>query len=284
MRRHYQSFETAEGTLERTPGSQAAANPTATEASLQEMRAKLAALQSRYTEDHPDVIVTKQAIASLEEVAKEEQQNLPKAPPSKPVPAARPFGEQLARAETESRLKALNTEIENLKQNAAALERRLRDETQRLGAMPVREQELGELLRRSENARGQYQSLLAKKHDSELTNSLETRQQGERFSLLNYASLPHSPEGRARIVALGWMLGLFLGAGLVLLREKSDASIHSQHDIADCTALPVVARIPTIRSVREARQLACSRSLEIVLVTLLCLISAATGAHTLLAG
>jgi hypothetical protein len=101
---------------------------------------------------------------------------------------------------------------------------------------------------------------------------------------LNYASLPHSPEGRARIVALGWMLGLFLGAGLVLLREKSDASIHSQHDIADCTALPVVARIPTIRSVREARQLACSRSLEIVLVTLLCLISAATGAHTLLAG
>ncbi len=189
-----------------------------------------------------------------------------------------------ARAETAERQKTLDAEIAKLQQQAAILQQKLQDRSQILSAMPVREQELAELVRSNENARSQYQSLLAKKHDSELANSLESRKQGERFTVLNYATLPRSPQGRSRIVGMGWILGVFCGIGLLFLSEQTDGRIHSQSDLDECTTLPLLARLPQIRSAREQTRQIWGYGFEIALATLLLAVSAATIAHTLLGG
>jgi len=154
----------------------------------------------------------------------------------------------------------------------------------RLSQTPVREQELAELTRRQDNVRSHFQSLLQKKLGSELASNLEERQGGEQFRLLDPASLPKKPEGRAKIVLIGWVLGAALGAGLVLVREWSDPSVHSKTHLAPYQLIPVLAKIPTVRTAREENRRRLVWKIEAFVVAVMMLIALGTGAHVYLRG
>ena len=76
--------------------------------------------------------------------------------------------------------------------------------------------------------------------------SLEHRQIGEQFKILDPARIPERPAGpnRLQINLLGSLAGLVLGFMLVALRELVDSTFRTDEEIAAAFGLPVLAMIP----------------------------------------
>lgn len=68
------------------------------------------------------------------------------------------------------------------------------------------------------------------------------------LAVLDRPNLPLVKEGpqRSRIVLGGLIAGLFLGIALVLIRALTDTTIRSVEDLEDCTAMKVLATIPSL--------------------------------------
>jgi uncharacterized protein involved in exopolysaccharide biosynthesis len=225
---------------------------------------QLPELTAKFTDQHPEVIRLKKEIADWEATV----QRLSK--------------ERVASAELDSHLKAISVEIEGERRESSDLHRRIRQVQGQISQVPVREQELAELVRRHENAKTNFQSLLRKTQGSELASNLEQHQGGERFRLLDPATLPKKPERRAKIVLVGWILAFVVGAGLTFLREMFDETVHRALDLEPYRWVPVLARIPTIRPAGEEHLRRRRRKLEVIAVAAMLVISLASGAQTYL--
>ena len=91
---------------------------------------------------------------------------------------------------------------------------------------PVREEQLADILRDYDLSKKNYDDLLGKKTQSELATSLEIRQQGAQFRLIDPPSLPVKPSGADHMkISLGGLAaGLALGVALAFLLETKDHS------------------------------------------------------------
>jgi succinoglycan biosynthesis transport protein ExoP len=252
-------------------GVSGAAGPASTsltlaEATLADLWRQLHDLTAKFTDKHPDVVRLTKEISDWEATV----QRLKTAP--------------MANAEVDSRLKATLAEVETERRESNELRRRIREVQGQLSQIPVREQEMAELTRQYDNAKANFQSLLQKKLGSQLSTNLEERQGGEQFRLLDAASVPKKPEGRQKIVIVGWVLAFAVGAGLTFLREMLDRSVHKQADLEDYQRVPILARIPTLRIEREERRDRFRRRIELTAVACMVLISVASGLQTFLQG
>ncbi len=182
------------------------------------------------------------------------QQSAAAKKPDAAAPSPGSVAGRLSLAEVESRLKAIDIEMENQQKDIAELQKKIKDTQARINMTPLREQQLSEIMRTHENAKAQYQSLLQKKLQSELASNLEKRQQGEQFRILDPASLPEKPEGRLQILGGGWVLGFCLGLGLAVAREITQARVNDENDITAMGATIPVFQIPVIRNGAEVRR------------------------------
>ncbi len=78
----------------------------------------------------------------------------------------------------------------------------------------MREQQLADITRDYDQSRANYDSLLAKKNQSEMATNLEKRQQGEHFRVVDAPNLPIKPysPNRLKLSLMGLFAGLALGA------------------------------------------------------------------------
>ena len=258
----------------------------ALDAQLLDLRTKLAQAEAKFLPMHPEVVELKGQIADLERTQKAMAKQAQAKSGANQVAAAAGDAATsveggLNSLETASRLKALDVEITNHKINIAKLEQQISEIQSHLKMMPVREQQLADITRTSENARTQYQSLLQKKLQSELANNLEKRQQGEQFRILDSASFPQKPLGRIKIIGAGWFLGLAAGIGLTLLLEILRPAIHGEKDV-DLPASLRLFTIPTIQSPQEELRLRWVHRMEFVTGVLLLLASLGASIQTYL--
>ncbi|MBW2500113.1 MAG: hypothetical protein JRF61_22755, partial [Deltaproteobacteria bacterium] len=74
------------------------------------------------------------------------------------------------------------------------------------------------------------------------------RQLGEKFLILEsaYPATEPSSPNRFLLLTLGAILGLALGAGVSLLAEVSDTSLHSTKELQTNLGIPVLASVPRI--------------------------------------
>ena len=242
----------------------AAASPPASGESpvdeLGEARRKLAELQSRLTEAHPDVIRAKRTVRELETKAAAEAAAMPK---TTDVPAAPVAHVSAAEATRLAKLRNLQSEMANLDRQIAqkeAEEHRLRGVITgyqaRIEAAPARESELIELTRDYTTLQSVYTSLLGKREDSKVAANLEKRQAGEQFRILDPARVPEQPfsPNRLRMNLMGAMAGLVLGLGLAGLLEYRDTSLRTDDDVVTSIGLPVLAMIPMMVTSAEERR------------------------------
>jgi hypothetical protein len=92
-----------------------------------------------------------------------------------------------------SQLKANQLEIQNGQQRVKDLESQIAAYQTRLNLTPETEQELADISRGYDESKSNYDSLLQKQMQSQLATSLEQRQQGEQFRVLDPPSLPNKP-------------------------------------------------------------------------------------------
>jgi uncharacterized protein involved in exopolysaccharide biosynthesis len=189
---------------------------------------------------------------------------------------------QPALAEVDSRLKAIEAEIANSKQQADKIRKQSADVQSRLSLTPVREQQLAEVTRNYQNSRENYQSLLQKELESELASNLEKRQQGEQFRIIDPPNFPDKPSkpNRPLILLSGWILGFCVGLGALAAREFADSSLRSESELQAETKIPILARIPILYTVQERRSRKLHGMIEIAAVAVMFLVSLAVAVYT----
>jgi succinoglycan biosynthesis transport protein ExoP len=254
----YQSVQTSTRV-----GDSTVAPPQTLETQLLEMHLKLQDLQSRYTEGHPDVIALKEKIAQAERLKKQSEIEMAaKQKDGKTTNAVDPAAQLEAQhgsstpiMQVQSQLKANQLEISNIQQHQKDLESQITGYQARLNVTPETEQELTAISRGYEESKTNYNSLLQKQMQSQLATSLEKRQQGEQFRIIDPPSLPKKPSAPNYLwFSLGGLLaGLSLGIALTALLELTNVRVRQEKDILGIVPVSILVEIPHLSTPGEAR-------------------------------
>ena len=200
------------------------------------LRQALASARARFTEEHPTVIRLNAQLAATEGEPADSSGDATTAPSSPYVLRLR---ESLKA--TESELKVLKVEEQRLRGAIAAYQARLEN-------TPKREQQFQELARDYESTRQLYDTLGKRYEEAQLAESMEQRQKGERFRMLDPAvasQIPAAPN-RVRLFIVSLVLSLGLGVGALVLAEILDTSFHSVKELREFSIVPVLVSIPRI--------------------------------------
>lgn len=243
---------------------------------LTQMQSQLSDLQTRYTDKYPDVIRLKGEIAELEKKLKSDGTEVMNAgsgmasgPEQKKEPVA-VNGTQLK--DLKGQYDQANLEIRHLEERQKQIAVQMKSYEGRVENAPLREQQMLELMRDYESTKQQYQSLLDKKLNAQISENLEKRQKGEQFRILNPARLPTKPykPDPFRIILMGLAVGLFSGGGTAYLREMMDKSFKKAEEVESVLSLSVLASIPNLReSIKRKRKSArMAEKLDPILVSI----------------
>lgn len=235
-----------------------------------ELRKYLADLQMRYTDRHPDVIRLKKRIAEME--AGEDPSATDNA--SQMPRIADPVQQQ--RAELMKDRISLEADIQDLQSQIGLYQRRVEN-------TPRREQELQALKRDYENVREVYNSLLNRKMEAELAVSMERKQKGEQFFVLDHAKLPQKPVApdMKKLLLVTIVAGFGLGGGLAYLLEYMDGSFRKVDQIEAALNIPVIATIPPILTKVQIRKRRILSGLSIVFAGFVCILTGVFAVITL---
>jgi polysaccharide biosynthesis transport protein len=123
---------------------------------------------------------------------------------------------------------------------------------------------LADISRGYEESKSNYNSLLQKQNQSQLATSLEQRQQGEQFHILDPPSLPARPSSPNHfLISVGGLaLGLAVGAALAALLEMINVRVRQEKDLEDVIPLKVLVGIPHLDVPGEDRSRVLFRRIE----------------------
>lgn len=221
------------------------------------LKAQLADLTSHYTDKHPDVRKTKEQIARTEQMRARivaDMNSQPKDATPAPAPAVTLLDPKSAPIlELESQLKANHQEIANREAEIKEQQNKIDQYQARLNMAPVMEQQYADITRDYDQSKTDYEALLAKKNQSEMSTDLEKTQQGEHFRMLDPPNLPGRPykPNRLMLCGAGLAVGLVLGGGFAFGQEKLSGKIYSEREIKKVVPFEVIAEIPPIESIAE---------------------------------
>ncbi len=239
-----------------------AAAPLTVDEQLDVLREQLANASTHYTPNHPDVLRLKRQMAALEKGKQQLDQQPKSGKASSAVTAIDVHAMPIL--QLQSQLRATELEISSRKTEVANLESKIHSYQERLNQTPVREQELAAITRSYDQARTNYQSLLAKAQQSELATNLQRQQQGDQFRVLDPPSLPLRQYFPNRLVfCLGGLgAGLVVGAAIILGREAIDPRIYREEDVAEATPIAVLSTVPPLPTAEEKYALSRLRRFE----------------------
>jgi succinoglycan biosynthesis transport protein ExoP len=243
---------------------------TSAAAILNNDKAKLAILLSHYTADHPDVKKLKKQIE--QEEATEATRSAAAATalpppivaddttPQSPAPVivtksvAQPINH--VNPVIQSQLTTLDAEITRHKEEMQRLSKTVSSYQAKLSAIPLREQEITQLVRDYEISKAHYSQLLGQQLSAETATQLEIRQKGEKFEVLDPGQVAERPArpNRTMINSAGGAGGLILGILLAVGTELFGISIVSPDNVSAAVNVPVLEVIPLILTRDDRRR------------------------------
>jgi polysaccharide chain length determinant protein (PEP-CTERM system associated) len=220
------------------------------------LKAQLADLTSHYTDNYPDVRKTKEQIARTEKIREKIVADMSNPATNVPTTSNNPSPLDAKTGpmfEMESQLKANRLEIANREAEIKDEQNKINQYQARLNMAPVMEQQFADINRDYDQSKTDYESLLAKKNQSEMSTDLEKTQQGERFRMLDPPNLPAKPykPNRLMLCGAGLAFGLVLGGGFAFAKERLTGKIYSEREIKKLLPFDVIGEIPPIESLEE---------------------------------
>jgi polysaccharide chain length determinant protein (PEP-CTERM system associated) len=240
----------AAATAAKAPPQPATATPAS---ELARLKDQLTELRRKYSDQYPDVVHLRQEISSFEQAMKQSGDAQP-APATDPPPVA----EAPASQATEQAIKEVESQLQTLKAEEGMLRQVISSYEARVENAPKRQEEFQQLTRDSEASKEQYETLLKRYEEAQLTENLEQGQNVEQFRVLDPAipsARPAAPN-RAWLLGMGLFGSLALALGVVVGAEKLDTTFHSVDDLRSFAMIPAVAvirRIPTPSETRNRR-------------------------------
>jgi polysaccharide biosynthesis transport protein len=231
---------------------------------LDKLKGQLADLSSHYTDRHPDVRKLKEQIAKTEKMRDETVTGLKAKSTNIQADASMGTG---PRDEAElqdlgpmlqiqGQLQANQVEIANREHTIEGLKAQVNVYQARLNQEPVREQQLTDLTRGYEQSKANYDELLKKKNGSEMATSMELRQQGEHFRILDPPSLPVKPSfpNRLKLCGIGLVVGVLLGAAVSAGAELVDDRLFSEKELKERVPVIVICEIPNLATAEDEKK------------------------------
>jgi len=211
---------------------------------VQRAQADYAMLLKKYSPEHPDVKRRGRELDQLQAELASASRAMPANPPAN-LPPDNPAYIQL-----KARLDATLGDIGALQAQRATLRAKIADLELRVTKAPETEREYRGLTRDYEIAQRKYQEVLAKRQEAELANNLESKQRGERFSLIEPPVIPEQPSrpNRLAIAFLGLVLALGGGLGSAALLEALDTRIYGRGGVVRLLGTPPLAVIPVLKN------------------------------------
>ncbi len=206
---------------------------------LDALRTQLTDLQSRYSDKYPDIPRLKREITEIEEKLKNETES------KKDEPRARLNTDPLYQNML-NHFNNIEFEIATLKERQKGILEQTKLYQQRVESIPAREQQLITLSRDYDNLKANYNSLLNRKLEAQLSENLEKRQKGERFRIVDPANLPQIPywPDKKMILLVAILLGGGTAFGLAFLLDFIITGFRKPSEVEDAIGLPVLATIP----------------------------------------
>jgi succinoglycan biosynthesis transport protein ExoP len=247
----------------KTGGSAPVALP-ALEQELDKLKSQLTDLSSHYTERHPDVRKLKEQIAKTQKLRDETvialkanttrtQADASQGPVPRDEAELQDMGPML---QIQGQLQSNQVEIANREHAIEGLKAQVNVYQTRLNQEPVREQQLTDLTRGYEQSKANYDELLKKKNGSEMATSMELRQQGEHFRILDPPSLPVKPSfpNRLKLCGIGLVVGVLLGAAVSAGAEVIDDRLFSEKELKELVPVIVLSEIPNLATAEEKQK------------------------------
>lgn len=202
---------------------------------LQELEIMLGELRARgFTDKHPDVVST---TAEMEQLRSRVESDDPQeGSTSVAEQEARGLAERAAaKAEMERQ------EIERIQGEIDAIQ-------ESLARTPRVAEQLDALVREYASLSESFQSYSNKRVEATVAANMERRQKGEQFRVLESAVPPPEPASpnRRLLLALAFVFALALAAGIAVLQEASDTSVHDPRSLQERLRIPVLASVPAI--------------------------------------
>lgn len=197
-----------------------------------------------YTDQHPDIVQTKEelTVAQRELTSARQQPSAGNAD----VLSADPGYRQKVQERDAAKL-----HIAQLQRQIAQALSQIGSYQARVESAPLVEQELSSLVQDYELERTRYTDLSAQHQKALLAEDLARKQGGERFVVLNPASLPTTADSPdlLKLMLLSLGIGFMLGTVAVVGREFMDRSVHDARVLQNEFDVPVLGEIPRIHAV-----------------------------------
>lgn len=251
---------------------------------LRALQISLADLQSKFSEDHPDIRKVKREMAELEKLVgkqgggasmkreklaqlkaelaekqgkysaehpdirklKNEIARLEQQPEK--VGPAKPVGdppENPAYISLTTQIEATKNEVASMQRQREALREKLKMFRQRLEETPKLEQEYFALQRDYTNATAKYQEVMNKIMEARISEGMEEHQKGEKFTLIDPASYPEKPVKPKRVLIILAGFILSMGSGVGAV-ALAEQMDHSLKSAIELTSLTGLPVLGTI--------------------------------------
>lgn len=217
----------------------------------------LTELRQRYTDQHPEVRRAQKSLAELERrvaVALEEAAANPAPVPAGPEPAPPPAVDSQVK-QLEMQLNDSLAHMQELKSERHEIETQIGQYRQWVAATPVREAEWSALTRDYTQLQNHYQELVARNIEAESAQTLERRQKGSQFKIVDSAHFPEKPfkPDFIKIMLMAMAVGIGFGGGLVCVLDNFDTSFKDVADLEAFLNLPVTCALPRLETAAERR-------------------------------
>jgi succinoglycan biosynthesis transport protein ExoP len=212
-----------------------------TNTQLEKLKMQLIQLQSRYSDQYPDVIKTKAEIDELQKQIKSKAAESPK-------PRYTKTPDNPAYIALAAQLSGIQTDIDSTQRQIKEAAKLANIYRKRVANTPKVEEAYNTLIAQRNNTQAKYDDLMRKHMEAKVAQGLEREQKGEHFTLIDpprFPSKPYKPN-RLKILLIGLVLAIGSGIGLTMLREMNDHSIRDSDTLAMATSFPVLAGIPEI--------------------------------------
>jgi len=220
---------------------------------LEGLKQQLMEYQTKYTDNHPDVLVLKKKIEALEkELAEGGGAPAPQA--VKPAP-----GSARSRPSMEGELlgqqQAILRNIQAIEAEIVKIQAQIEHYQKRVENTPKREQELLLLKRDYDNIKATYSSVLNRKLEADIALNMEKTQKGEQFRILDPPRTPEKPiSPNLRLILMACSAaGLGLGGGIIFLCEFFDNAVRRPEALQARLSLPVLMVMPAMEHMRTRR-------------------------------
>ncbi|ODS30902.1 MAG: exopolysaccharide biosynthesis protein [Candidatus Scalindua rubra] len=206
---------------------------------INKLEIQVNSLRAKYFDKHPGIVQRLKELDSLKEMLEKESEKIV----SEEKIVNNPMYENLVVKEFDAQLK-----LKSLQRRRKEIESTIASLQKMVKGMPALKQELIKLKRDNEVNKQLYEQRLLQKSKAELMREMSLDAKTNPFNIVEPARISYEPikAVKIKIIAMGVIMGLGLGVGLIFGLEQIDQRFKTMDEVQGYLNIPALGIIPTI--------------------------------------